>query len=258
MQMTPTSNPKSANQLKEALGLAIANRFKSNACIACGTGSTVDTCFPHIKSALTSGLLKEVSIMATSVETEERAKDAGCRIISVNGECNFDWGFDGADVVLIPEQKLATGQRYSVIKGGGGAHYRERLVADQLLLQNKPYVIIADHTKVVSKDLAQGNFPVPVEIEKSAKHYVTTFLKNQLGATTVTERPRENAKYGRDCFDIRGNLILDATFTSIPTGLSDRINGITGVLTCGLFEHYASEILIAEKDGRITSHTATA
>jgi ribose 5-phosphate isomerase len=247
-----------ANQLKEALGLAIATRFKSNTCIACGTGSTVDTCFPHIKKALATGTLKDLSIMATSVETEERAKDAGCRIISVDNECNFDWGFDGADVVLIPEQKLKTGQRYSVIKGGGGAHYRERLVADQLLLQGKPYIIIADYTKVVSNDLAQANFAVPVEIEKSAKRYVTNFLKNALGAVTVTERPREKAKYGRDCFDIRGNLILDATFSSIQMGLSDQINGITGVLTCGLFENYASEILIAEPDGSISSHLASA
>jgi ribose 5-phosphate isomerase len=237
--------------LKEQLGAAIAQRFQSSQTVACGTGSTVDTCFPILKAAIVSGKLSNISVMATSLETEAQAGAAGCTIIPLGSECKFDWGFDGADVVLLPSSTPT--HRFSVIKGGGGAHYRERLVADQLLMQNKPYVIIADHTKVVRSNLAEGNFPIPIEIEKFSSTYVSKYLKAKLGATSVTERPRAKAKYGKDCYEIRGNIILDAEFSTIEEGLSHKINSITGVLTCGLFERYASELLIAQPDGEVIS-----
>ena len=250
VKMTPESKV-SAQFLKERLGATIAERFQSSQTVACGTGSTVDTCFPLLKTAIKSGRLSDIKVVATSIETEIQAQEAGCQVIPVNKNALLDWGFDGADVVLLPNKLSNSG--FSVIKGGGGAHYRERLVADQLLIQNKPYIIIADHTKVVFNNLAEGNFPIPVEIEKSAINHVSNYLQKRLGATSVVERPRAQAKYGKDCYDVRGNTILDAKFSNIEEGLSQVINGITGVLTCGLFEHYASELLIAEADGTVKS-----
>lgn len=234
------------DHLKDSLGKSIANRIRSGEKLVFGTGSTVDRCFAHIKRRMEEGELENIEVMATSEETESSAKELGLKIIPISDANNvsLNWGFDGADLIFLPKNK--TNKRISVIKGGGGAHFRERLAADILLAHNKPYLIIADSSKIATK---ASELSVPLEIIPEAKNYISSYLKQNLGAIQVSERPREQAKYGKDCYDIRRNIILDAVFKNLPEGLSKELHNITGVLTSGLFEHYASRVLIAHESG---------
>jgi len=189
--------------------------------IGLGTGSTAIPAVRRLAEYIKSGKLKDIKAVVTSFQTQNECLDQGIPVYSmshpaINGE--LDLAFDGADEVD-PEDNL--------IKGGGAAHVREKLVE----YNAKTFVVIADSTKRV--DSIGTKFPVPVEIISEAKASVTRALEN-LGAKPVL---REGVRKCGPVITDNNNWILDCTWENpinVPE-MEDKINSITGVVEVGLF-----------------------
>ena len=135
--------------MKKAAGIEACNYIKSGMTIGLGTGSTIKYTILELAKRLNEGELEGITAISTSIQTEELAKK--CKIPLTDWD-NFtdelDLTIDGADEID-PELNL--------IKGGGGALLREKIVAEA---SNK-YIIVSDATKAVE---ALGSFPLPIEI----------------------------------------------------------------------------------------------
>jgi len=169
-----------------------------------------------------------LTCVATSAQTEAVARAAGLIIKSLLEAPQLDLAVDGADEVA-PSLDL--------IKGGGGAHTREKLVA----LSAARFVVTVDATKLVQ---ALGDtFPVPLEVVAEAVPLVTRALE-AMGAT-----PRERAaKEGGPWVTDLGNRIVDANFGRIsdPRKLADQLDAIPGVVEHGLFIGMTSLVLVGD------------
>jgi ribose 5-phosphate isomerase A len=143
----------------------------------------------------------------------------------------LSWGFDGADQV--------NNERW-VIKGKGGALLQEKILAKRC----KKFVIIVDESKVVPQ-LGVG-CPIPVEVVPEALVLAEDGLRS-LGATELTLRTG-SGKHGPVITE-RGNIIIDAIFPNVESGLEREIKSLVGVVESGLFIGYASEVIVAGAQG---------
>jgi len=167
--------------------------------------------------------------VATSKQTEDLARAAGLTVRSLLEAPQLDLAIDGADEVA-PSLDL--------IKGGGGAHTREKLVA----LSAARFVVTVDATKLVQ---ALGDtFPVPLEVLAEAMPLVIRALE-ALGAAPK-ERPAKNGQ-GMWLTDL-GNRIVDANFGRItdPKTLAEELDAIPGVVEHGLFIGLTSLVLVGD------------
>lgn len=164
--------------------------------------------------------------VASSVKTAERLASHGIDVEELNNVSDIPVYIDGADEVT---------EHGAMIKGGGGALTREKIVAAVA----RRFVCIADRTKLVG---VLGRFPLPIEVIPMARSYVARELV-KLGGY-----PAWRMGFTTD----NGNAILDVSGLSIldPSALEDRINGIPGVVTVGLFARRGADvILIGGDDG---------
>ncbi|HEV2220403.1 MAG TPA: ribose-5-phosphate isomerase RpiA [Casimicrobiaceae bacterium] len=171
--------------------------------------------------------------VASSVKTAERLASHGIDVEELNNVSDIPVYIDGADEVT---------EHGAMIKGGGGALTREKIVAAVA----RRFVCIADRTKLVG---VLGRFPLPIEVIPMARSYVARELV-KLGGY-----PAWRMGFTTD----NGNAILDVSGLSIldPSALEDRINGIPGVVTVGLFARRGADvILLGGNDGvrTITPH----
>lgn len=225
MDALPWHKSISNYDAKWAVALEVAERVKDGNVIGAGSGSSS---FLAIK-AIAERMMRDniaASFIPTSKETELTCRHFGLTIASLASDVP-NWCFDGADEID-PQNNL--------IKGRGGAMYREKLVMQQCTDR----VILADSTKNVHT-LGQ-KFAIPVEVEPEAIHVVAKSLK-ALGARLIDMRTGA----GKDgpVFTEQGCVILDASFDDIDAALEKRIKSITGVLESGLFWGYQPEILNA-------------
>lgn len=189
--------------------------------IGLGTGSTAIPAVRRLAEYLKDGRLKDIKAVVTSFQTQNECLEQGIPVFSMNHPAingQLDLAFDGADEVD-PE--------CNVIKGGGAAHVREKLVE----YNAKVFVVIADSTKRVNT--IGTKFPVPVEIIPEARASVTTALE-AMGATPVL---REGVRKCGPVITDNNNWILDCTWKNpinVPE-MEDKINAITGVVEVGLF-----------------------
>ncbi|TMH37250.1 MAG: ribose-5-phosphate isomerase RpiA [Betaproteobacteria bacterium] len=162
--------------------------------------------------------------VASSLRTEERLKSHAIPIAELASVDELPVYIDGAD---------ETTERGALIKGGGGALTREKIVAAVA----RKFVCIVDVSKVVG---VLGNFPLPVEVIPMARSHVAQELV-KLGG-----RPRLRP----DCTTDNGNVILDVEGMRIvdPTDLETRINNIVGVVTNGLFARRAADVILVGTD----------
>ncbi len=184
--------------------------------IGVGTGSTVN----HFIDALATIRGRIEGAVSSSEASTARLKQQGIRVLDLNGVGELSLYVDGAD---------ESNDRLQLIKGGGGALTREKIVA----AASRQFVCIADESKLVE---VLGRFPLPVEVIPMARSYVARELV-QLGGTPVW----------RDGFVTdNGNLILDVQHLEItdPLQLEQQINMIAGVVTVGLFAHRPADVLI--------------
>lgn len=195
---------------------------ESGMVLGVGTGSTVNA---FIDQLAASGI-RLAGAVSSSEATTERLKAAGIEVVDLNHTGDLALYIDGADEVD-PHRRL--------IKGGGGALTREKIIA----AASKRFVCIVDESKCVK---VLGEFPLPVAVLPMARALVARRMVAMGGAPEL-----------RDGFTTdQGNLILDVRGLDLvdPVKVETAINQIPGVVTCGLFAHRgADEVLVATEAG---------
>lgn len=189
--------------------------------IGLGTGSTAIPAVKHLAKRINDGTLKDIKAVVTSFGTQNLCEELNIPVYSMNDKViggHLDLAIDGADEVD-PDN--------NVIKGGGAALLREKIVAYNSTL----FVVVADSTKIV--DSLGTKFPLPVEIVGEARVPVEKAL-NYIGAECVL---REGVRKCGPVITDNGNQILDILWKSPvnPAEMEDKINSIVGVVENGFF-----------------------
>ncbi|RDH89178.1 MAG: ribose 5-phosphate isomerase A [endosymbiont of Seepiophila jonesi] len=184
--------------------------------VGVGTGSTVN----HFIDYLATIKHKIDGAVSSSEVSTERMKSHGIPVMDLNAAGELDIYVDGAD---------ESDHNLALIKGGGGALTREKIVAGA----SRKFVCIADGSKLVD---ILGKFPLPVEVIPMARSHVARQLV-KLGGTPV---------WREDFITDNGNVILDVHNLEImkPIEMENRINAIAGVVTTGLFAMRGADVLI--------------
>lgn len=214
-----------ANDLeKEAAARASLEYVKDGQVVGLGTGSTAAYFIKLLGEKVRNGL--HIRGIPTSIRSEELALSLGIPVITLDDCQEIDVTVDGADEVD-PELRL--------IKGGGGAALREKIVASA----TKQLVIVADASKRVQR---LGKFPLPVEVIRFAQALVAKRI-SAMGADVQLRRNADGTPYVTD----ENNHILDCRFGEIrdPDNLARELSEMPGVVEHGLFIGMASVALFA-------------
>jgi ribose 5-phosphate isomerase A len=203
------------DELKQAVAKA-AIKYVDRGVIGVGTGSTANFFIDEL--AKIKGRID--GAVASSQKTADRLKAHGIALYDLNSVSELDIYVDGADEIT---------EHLAMIKGGGGALTREKIVAAVA----RKFICIADGSKLVP---VLGKFPLPVEVLPMARSYVARELV-RLGG-----QPELRQDFTTD----NGNIILDIHGLSIlnPVELETKINAITGVVTNGLFACRGANVLL--------------
>lgn len=222
--------------MKREVGKAAAARVRSNSVVGLGTGSTTAYAIQSLGERLKAGELTAVVGVPTSFQAEVLAKQYGIPLTTLDAIESIDLAIDGADEVD-PQKNL--------IKGGGAAHTREKVVDTLADL----FVVVVDSGKLV--DRLGSTFLLPVEVIPMALAPVMRRLE-QLGGKPEL---RLGIKKAGPVVTDQGNLVVDVKFDRIddPANLEKTINNIPGVLENGLFVGVADVVLVGEiVDGQPT------
>jgi ribose 5-phosphate isomerase A len=205
---------------------AVDTYVRPGMCIGLGTGSTAYWAIERVGELVRGGL--ELRAVPTSLETERLCRERSIELAELDAE-PLDVAIDGADEATAD---------FSLIKGGGGALFREKAVA----IAAKSFVVVVTARKLVR---TLGAFPVPVEVVPFSAQYVAAAIERF--CPLVRPRLREGRPYVTD----NGNLILDCTFGTIadPPTLDRHLRAIHGIVATGLFIDLATHVLIATSGG---------
>jgi ribose 5-phosphate isomerase A len=184
--------------------------------IGVGTGSTVN----FFIEALAAMRDRVAGAVSSSEASTQRLRKLGIEVLDLNATGEIGVYVDGADEAT---------RALALIKGGGGALTREKIVA----ACSRLFVCIVDEQKVVDR---LGRFPLPVEVIPMARSYVARRLA-RLGGEPVL-REGFVTDNGNQILDVRGLTIED------PAALETEVNQITGVVTVGLFAHRPADVLL--------------
>ncbi|MGM0595163.1 MAG: ribose-5-phosphate isomerase RpiA [Pseudomonadota bacterium] len=210
------------DEMKQAVARAALEHVVPDTIIGIGTGSTANYFIDYL--AEMKGKIK--GTVASSEASAERLRGHGIEVFDLNNVDAISVYVDGAD---------ETNRYAHLVKGGGGALTREKIVAAVA----KKFVCIVDNTKVVD---ILGAFPLPVEVIPMARSYVARELV-KLGGEPV---------YREGFVTDNGNVILDVHEMQImnPVELEQKLNNITGVVTNGLFAmRPADTVLVGSETG---------
>jgi len=218
------------DELKIIAAQRAVEYIKSNMIVGLGSGSTAKHAIIHIGKRLKSGELVNIQGIPTSVESENLARQAGIPITNFQEVPRVDITIDGADEV---DNDL------NVIKGGGGALLREKVVAQNTEMQ----IIVVDETKLSSN--LGTNFYLPIEVLNYALPVEKHFLES-LGAS-VAQRKSVGGNFITD----EGNIILDCRFGLINNAeaLAEKLNARAGIVEHGLFIGLVDKVICAGSEG---------
>ena len=208
------------DELKQAVAKAafehIQPHLHEDSVIGVGTGSTANLFIDYLATAKHN----ISATVASSEETARRLKEHGIPVFDLNSVGEVTVYIDGAD---------EANEYLQLIKGGGAALTREKIIADVA----KEFVCIADDSKYVK---VLGNFPLPVEVIPMARSHVGRQIV-KLGGDPV---------YREGCITDNGNVIIDIYNMSIvdPRKIENDLNQIPGVVTNGLFAQRPADILL--------------
>ncbi|HXL37027.1 MAG TPA: ribose-5-phosphate isomerase RpiA [Ktedonobacteraceae bacterium] len=215
---------------KRLAGEAAATFIEDGMVIGLGSGTTATKMIYALGSRIQQGL-RITGAVATSHASENLARKLGIPLTDLDTHPILDLDIDGADEI---------DQQLRLIKGGGGALLREKIVASSA----RRFVVIADATKRVP--LLGQHSPLPVETVPFAATPVTKHLE-ALGAIVQLRRSGDNVFFTENC-----NIILDCFFANgiaDPVELDTRIQSIVGVVETGLFLHMAERAIIGGPEG---------
>ena len=200
--------------------------------IGLGSGSTAAYAIRLLGERLRGGELRDILGIPTSLQAASEAVEAGIPLTTLEEHPIVDVSIDGVDQL---------DARLNLIKGGGGALLREKIVASC----SKLYIIVADERKLARR--LGENCPIPLEVHPMAVKPITMRLE-ELGARASLRMAR--GKVGPVVTD-NGNLIIDADFGPVedPEELDGRLRMIPGVLETGLFLGYADLAYIGTRSG---------
>ena len=206
----------SQDELKRAAAQTAIAQVPVGAIVGVGTGSTVN-CFIDALAAIKH---KIDGAVASSEASAQRLKKLGIEVLDLNNVAELPVYVDGADEVT---------RHLSMIKGGGGALTREKIVAAVA----RKFVCIADESKLVD---VLGKFPLPVEVIPMARSYVARELVKLGGQPALRQGFKTD----------NGNVILDVHNLEImkPLELESTLNQITGVVANGLFARRGADLLL--------------
>ncbi len=216
------------DDLKQAVAREAIRYVVDGAVIGVGSGSTANFFIDEL------GKIKNriAGAVASSEKTAGRLKRHGIRLLDLNGVDELPVYIDGADEIT---------EHLAMIKGGGGALTREKVVAAVA----KRFICIADESKLVP---VLGRFPLPVEVIPMARAYVGRQMV-RLGG-----QPKLREGFTTD----NGNMVLDVWGLSIlnPVELETAINNVTGVVTNGLFARRGADVLLLGTKNGVKTLTA--
>jgi len=204
------------DELKQAVAREAIKYVVEDAVIGVGTGSTADLFIDELARMKN----RIAGAVASSERSAERLKGRGIRVLDLNSVNELPVYIDGADEIT---------EHLAMIKGGGGALTREKIVAAAA----KKFVCIADESKLVP---VLGKFPLPIEVIAMARAYVARQMV-KLGG-----QPKLREGFATD----NGNIVLDVWGLSIlnPVELETAVNNIAGVVTNGLFARRGADVLL--------------
>lgn len=204
-------------QMKQQVAQAALKYITKNAIIGVGTGSTTN----FFIDALATIKNDIDACVASSLATQKRLQAHNIKVIDLNEAETVAVYIDGAD---------QADKHLNLIKGGGGALTREKIIAAAA----DKFVCIADESKFVP---IMGDFPLPIEVIPMAANYVKAQITAQIGGEPVL----------REGFTTdNGNLILDIHHLKIsnPKTIETTLNNIVGVVTNGLFANKGADVLL--------------
>ena len=204
------------NEKKLNVARAAVKHIHNDCLLGMGTGSTVNfliDLLPEIKNKISA-------VASSSVQTENLLKMNGFEVQALNQLGMLDLYIDGADEAT---------KNLHLIKGGGGALTREKILAEN----SKKFICIADETKLVKR---LGVFPLPIEVIPMARSFVSREIIKYYGKPVY----RENfvTDNGNEIIDIHNLDIVD------PIQLENDLNQIPGVVTVGIFARRKADVLL--------------
>ncbi|RLF47475.1 MAG: ribose 5-phosphate isomerase A [Thermoplasmata archaeon] len=209
-------------ELKRKAAYEAVKEIRDGMIVGLGTGSTTKYAILKLGEMVKNGL--DIVGIATSLESERIAREAGIKVADINDYESIDVTIDGADQV---------DNNLNLIKGGGGALLREKIVASC----SKREIIVVDESKIVSS----FSFPLPVEVVKfgwkrTAEKLAKLNFKPHIRHGFVTDN---------------GNYILDCEYDKLENveEMEAEINNLPGVVENGLFIGLTSEVIVGKKDG---------
>ena len=204
------------DELKKQVAQAALRYVVEDAVVGVGSGSTVFAFIEYLSTIKN----KIEGAVAASEASAQRLKKHGIRVFDLNSINELQVYVDGADEIT---------EHLDMIKGGGGALTREKIVAAVA----QTFVCICDASKLVP---VLGKFPLPVEVIPMARSYVGREMLKRKAQPVLRENFRTD----------NGNLILDCHGLTIldPPALEAELNGIAGVVTNGLFARRGADVLL--------------
>lgn len=216
--------------MKKIAAEKAVDEINDNAVVGLGTGSTAYWAIKKIGERVKEGL--RITAVATSQKSEDLAKELRIPIVPFSSIESIDVTIDGADEV---------DKHRNLIKGGGGALLREKIVA----YHTKKYLVIVDESKLVTH---LGKFPLPVEVLPFAVDLTLKRLRRFSQSVQIRK------KEGKDYITDNGNLIADIHLFPIvdPEHMNEALHQIPGVLETGLFlQKMVSLVFVGKADGKV-------
>ena len=213
-----------SQEKKKRVARAAIEFIEDDMLVGVGSGSTVNCFIDEL-----AGIRHRIDgAVASSTATEQRLRARNVPVVDLNGAGELPVYVDGADEAL---------RSLQLIKGGGGALTREKIVA----AASRRFICIVDDSKLVD---VLGGFPLPVEVIPMARSYVAREIVRLGGQPALREGVVTD----------NGNVILDVHNLSVlnPPELEAQLNGLAGVVASGLFARRRADLLLVADERQVT------
>jgi ribose 5-phosphate isomerase A len=221
----------STDAIKKAVGYKAAELVENGMLIGLGTGSTVFFFIERLIQKCKEGL--KIQVIASSNKSFQQANIGNIPMLEIDKVTTLDLTVDGADEID-PQKRM--------IKGGGGAHVREKIIATM----SREMVVIVDESKLVS---ALGKHKLPVEVLPFARKATFHHIK-KIGYHGTFRKKTDETLFVTD----NGNLLIDIEFDSPrkhPEQDHETLIRIPGVVDTGFFFNLAGRVIIGYSDGQV-------